>query len=373
MKVIMKVIIVTGCAGDTGSYLCDLLLKDKNNFIIGVDNFFRGNMYNMSKYINNRRFMFLNGDIQNFYTSSSGFLNLVFFKKNSSYKNKAQVYGIHFSSSGLLRSENCEEIHIKGCIVNTVYNLAAVVPTKYFYESPDLTYKVNCQAAIALFDYCRFLGIKNFLNASSSEIYGHNALNANEFSDQHYDSPESSVRWSYAHGKILTEYYMNKFSDVVKVVHLRYANCAGSHDIDTNHVLPYFIDKLMKGQSVRMNKKPDEFTRSYLAMEDAAEATIACMEKGISGHAYNIGTNEEISVQDLFIKCCNALKIDPSTVKVSKTIDRPGDPRRRVLDISRVSSEVGWEPRFDLDYIIKSIIKEKKKIDKSKKEIGDKL
>lgn len=345
----MNKILVTGCAGNTGSYLCELLLKDRNNLVIGIDNFFRGNEENLSTFINDENFLFIKGDIRDF------------------------CMGPHCGSFSMMKESGCDLINIPSKFeidqiykttgleivfydIDEIYNLAAVVPTKYFYERPDLTYKVNCEAAINLFDLAVESGVKKFLNASSSEIYGHNSVNANEETKSLYDSPEDSVRWSYAHGKILTEYYMNFYKDQIKVVHLRYANCAGRRDLDNNHVLPYIINSLIFGTELVLNKRPDDFSRSYLSMEDAATATLECMEKGITGHAYNIGTQELLTIRQLFEKCCSHLKINPKVVNVKWELDRPGDPVSRILDISRVTKEVGWTPKDNIDQIIDSVI-----------------
>ena len=356
-----KVILVTGCAGNTGRYLCELLLKDENNIVIGIDNLFRGTINNMKNFIDHERFQFIKGDISTAKKYSYRGKEFLAFSMDRNpdkellfHKLKPRVEEVTWQIASPGEKQLTLAIHN----LEEIYNLAAIVPTKYFYERPDLTYKINCEAAIKLFDIAREVGVKRFLNASSSEIYGHNAVNAKETNSQLYDSVDDSTRWSYAHGKILTEYYMNHFKNEIFVVHLRYANCAGRGDLDANHVLPYMIDSIRNNKKLILNSKPDEFKRSYLSMEDAATATYACMYKGISGTAYNVGTREELTISELLDKVCVHLGVDKSNLDIEYSLERPGDPKRRVLNIERIKKDTGWEPEYDTDYIISSILKE---------------
>lgn len=338
----MKLILVTGCAGNTGSYVCELLLKNKDNLVVGIDNFFRGIRANLNNFINNDRFMFLESDIQRITANKFGF---VFEVPMSAYIIKPNFRELTYVTS--VPAKDVSVVTIKS--IEEVYNLAAVVPTKYFYERPDLTYKVNCESAIRLFDNSMKLKVKKFLNASSSEIYGHNAEDAKETNQQVYDSVDTSTRWSYAHGKILTEYYMNYFKEKIYVVHLRYANCYGERDLDENHVLPYILNKFVKGEVAHLNEKPDDYYRSYLYMTDAAEATVACMNNGKSGTAYNVGTRQMISVRELAELCKGVAEGKGYTPQIKYDMpERPGDPHKRVLDITRITEDTGWTPKVNL-------------------------
>ena len=65
----MKNILVTGSAGFIASHLIEELLKDENNSIIGIDNFYSGTKENLEfiKSIDKEnRFQFIEVDIRNF-------------------------------------------------------------------------------------------------------------------------------------------------------------------------------------------------------------------------------------------------------------------------------------------------------------------
>lgn len=317
----MKVTLITGVAGTTGSQILDYLSKSKEvvngeRKIVGIDNFFRGTKENIEKHLNKEYFDFYDSDFRP--------IERIFYK-----------YGGVFD-------------------IDEVYHMAAIVPTKYFYENPDLTYEVNCQGTIDLFNWCKVHGVKRFIVGSSSEIYGHikdEDLPAKEDTMSHYDAEEVSTRWSYAEGKILTEHYLNHFKDKFeRVCHLRFANTYGPRDLDNNHVLPYFVNCVVNNEDIHVNKDYENFYRTFLHNEDSARACVELMKKGRNGVAYNVGSSQEVNISgllELIIEIGKEYGINYSG-NIIKDIDRPGDPRRRVLCTDRLYEDTGFRPEVSL-------------------------
>jgi len=336
-----KVVLITGVCGETGSYTAEECLRH-NEIVIGIDNLFKGTIDNVKTCLDNPNFTLIVGDLRNI-------------------NNERYLFERIYGNVDLVTSK--DGLYIP--YVDEVYNLGAIVETRYFYERPDLTYKVNCQGAIDMFDWAIKHNVKKFVNASSSEIYGHggyiegNNINWDEHTKSEYDSVEDSTRWSYAHGKILTEYYMNHFKNKIDVCHLRYANCYGDRDLNPEHIIPAIINALLTGTTVNINKDYNNFYRSYLYMSDAGRATYMAMKNMKTGTAYNIGTNDLISVGDLIVLIIDKFKLLGYTgeFKYNPVIDRPGDPKYRCLDCTRAFNELGWKPEVSLgNGIISTII-----------------
>jgi nucleoside-diphosphate-sugar epimerase len=306
-------VLITGVAGTTGSHLVRECL-DRGDEVVGIDNFFRGKKENISDILNNNHFTFYECDFRDYI------------------------------------------INEKNSVFDGVYHLAAIVPTRYFYEEPCLTYEVNCQGTYDIFKWTLESGIPRFVNASSSEIYGH----ASEFPTKEttvslYDSVETTTRWSYAHGKIMTEYLLNHHSDKINVCHLRYANVYGPYDVDDHHVLPYILNRIINGEPCHMNSRSNKIKRSFLYMSDCAEATRLAMLNMKSGTSYNIGSPEEVSMTSLFNKAKEIMEELGILYKEEPIFDieRVGDPERRVLDISKAKEQLGYMPKVSLDEGIK--------------------
>lgn len=332
----LKATLITGVAGTTGSQILDYLLdeseeiKSGKRIVVGVDNFFRGCIENISHHVSSPSFEFTMSDFR-------GLIGRIPFVET---KNGSPAR------------------------IDEVYHMAAVVPTHYFYDSPDLTYAINCKGTIDLFNWCREVGIKRFIVGSSSEIYGHicsEDLPAKETTMSHFDSEEDSTRWSYAEGKLLTEHYLNHFkNDMERVCHLRFANTYGVRDMDDNHIVPYLINSVVQGKDIHINKDCMVYKRTFLNNKDSARACVELMSKGKNGVAYNVGSQEEISIYDLFRVIEDLYKeLTGKTYsgQVFKDIHRPGDPLRRVLSTQRLKEDTGFSPVVKLEEGLTEMLK----------------
>lgn len=318
-------IIITGAFGTTGTALVQYLMNNTTDTLCCYDNLYKDgskdNMkYLMSQYENSDRFRPGVLDI----TDPEFYSELQFVSKIG--------------------------------VIDGIYNLAAIVETPRFYDSPYMTYRVNCQGAIDLFKWACDHKVDKFVNCSSSEIYGHpQEIPISETTPSYYDSVDTSTRWSYAHGKILTEYVMNQLaesSNNTKVCHLRYANVYGEHDLSPVHVIPYFLNSMINNaSSIHVNQDYKNIRRTFLHNDDSTYGTYLAMKNMVSTHSYNIGSAEEITIHDLLMKC---LQISSEygfnwNGNIVNDIYREGDPKRRVLNTTRASLELGFHCSVSLE------------------------
>lgn len=328
-----KITLITGVAGTTGSAILDYLSKNDpdvvsgRRLIVGYDNFFRGNINNIKSHLAESYFIFRQQRFQEI---------------------------LEQSGSSILNGEGQ---------IDEIYHMAAVVPTKYFYESPEMTFEENCKGTIDLFNWALRYGVERFIVGSTSEVYGHinpEHLPVKENEMSHFDSVESSTRWSYAEGKLLTEHVLNKSKDKIKVCHLRFANTYGVRDFDENHIIPYLIRRIVDNQDLVVNKYPREFYRTFLNNKDSARACVELTRKGVSGVAYNVGSQEEVSIYELITlvkRLVEEITGNVYTGEIKYEIDRPGDPHRRVLSTQRLFDVTGFVPQVKLSDGVKEMIK----------------
>ena len=321
-------ILITGVCGTTGTSLSKYLLKNSDDTIVGVDNFYKpGSKLNLIEIMDTaaelgaERFSFNCLDI---------------------------TEPTFFSFLDSIRP------------IDQVYNLAAIVETPRFYDSPYETYSVNCRGAIDLFNWAVENNVDRFVNASSSEIYGHPAeFPIKETTVSTYDSVDVSTRWSYAHGKILTEYVLNQLADkgTTKVCHLRYANVYGENDINPVHVIPYLITCIFNNKDIVVSENYKIIRRSFLHNEDSTLGTVFAMKNMINKHSYNIGSDREVTIEQLIGLCeqaCFELSKKKWSGKILNTLHRPGDPVRRILDTTRAKAELGFSTQITLEQGIKN-------------------
>jgi dTDP-glucose 4,6-dehydratase len=99
-----------------------------------------------------------------------------------------------------------------------------------------------------------------------------------------------------------------------------------------------------------------ENIRDWLHVEDHAEALMQVAQRGVQGHSYNIGGNNEysnITVVRLICKLIDELApstaIGPRERLITFVKDRPGHDARYAIDAAKIASELGWKPRYSFE------------------------
>ena len=164
-------------------------------------------------------------------------------------------------------------------------------------------------------------------------------------------------RYSYGGGKILCELmtvnYGKKYFK--KSVIFRPHNVYGPN-MGWEHVIPNFITKIneniKKVKSEHINLKIQgngTETRAFIYIDDFIEGLIKVFKKGKNLEIYNIGTEEEISIEELSTKI--GLYFNKNVKIITGDIQK-GSTKRRCPDISKLKS-LGFSPNFTLDDGIK--------------------
>ena len=89
-----------------------------------------------------------------------------------------------------------------------------------------------------------------------------------------------------------------------------------------------------------------EQSREFTYVQDVVAATLAAMDRGRPGRAYNVGGGGEISVIEAIRVCESVLG---RRLELSYASEAPGDPRRTSADVSRARDELGWTPKTSLE------------------------
>lgn len=360
----MKVTLITGVAGRIGSYILDYLskteeVKSGNRIILGIDNYFKGTKDNIKDHLYSEYFYLLEMDFRDFIKMTDDEAN-------------DEAIG-NFNNKNLIYYNYIEDINkVYGSIVgpnfisiDEIYHMAAVVPTKYAYERPDLTYEVNCQGTIDLFNWARRHNVKRFVEGSSSEIYGHldhlgNFGPNTETTPSHFDSVDSTARWSSAEGKLLVEQYLNHFADEMDLVaHLRFSDTYGLRAKKDDNILNYLVYSVLQNEDIEIFRDSWDYRRTFLDDKEAARACIMVMDKGISG-AYNVGSFEEISIESLLILVEQSVADTLGTRyrgNIIRSISLENDSLRKLIDCSKIKELVGFSPNGTLREGILDLIK----------------
>jgi UDP-glucose 4-epimerase len=202
---------------------------------------------------------------------------------------------------------------------------------------------------------------KEVLIASSSEIYGKNSAGPlNEESDRIVGSPLKS-RWSYSEAKAIDEsmafFYYQERKLAVRIV--RFFNTVGPRQVGHyGMVVPRFVAAALNNDPLTVYGTGSQ-SRCFCHVYDAVAGLLAVIDSNATlGEVFNIGNDEEITIQDL---ATEVIELTNSKSTIEKVLYEkayaPGfeDMQRRVPDISKIKRAVGWSPKLSLESIITDI------------------
>jgi len=241
-----------------------------------------------------------------------------------------------------------------------VVHLAAALGVFNIVNKPLESLKTNLQGSEIVLEACDKYR-KPVLIASTSEIYGKNEkVPLNEEDDRIVGHPLKS-RWSYSEAKAVDEslayfYYLeNKLP--VRIV--RFFNTVGPRQVGHyGMVVPRFVSAALKNEPLSVYGSGDQI-RCFCHVADAVKALLLVMDSDQAiGQVFNIGNNSQISIMEFAKKVIEITGSKSSIEMIAYEKAYPEgfeDMQRRVPDISKIKQVLGWEPKINLDQIIKDI------------------
>jgi CDP-glucose 4,6-dehydratase len=245
----------------------------------------------------------------------------------------------------LMRALNEHDIH-------AVFHLAAQTIVGTANRSPLSTFETNIRGTYTLLEACRGIGvvgnpIERIVVASSDKAYGrHEQLPYKE------DFPLQAL-YPYDVSKAATDMLARSYAATygMPVAVTRLANVYGGGDPNPSRIVPDTIAALRDGKQpvIRSDGSPE---RDYLYVDDAVDAYLAIAEslddQANWGRAWNAGTGTPVSVRELVDRL-----IAVSGVDTQPDVQGEGTPHgeidRQFLDSGAIQSDLGWEPRWDLE------------------------
>lgn len=248
-----------------------------------------------------------------------------------------------------------------GEIFDEIYHLAAAVGVQLILAEPIRAIETNVGESSAVLRFAHEHGNIPVLIASSSEVYGKSTRVPFREDDDVAYGPTTASRWSYACSKAIDEYLAlaHHAQHKLPCVIARFFNTVGPRQVgDYGMVLPRFVKSALAGEALSVFGDGTQ-SRCFCDARDVASvlprllASTAC-----HGRVFNVGSEQALTIADLARRVISVLG---STSKIVMTpYDRayaPGfeDLLKRVPDVSRLRSAVGFEPRIPLDQTIRDL------------------
>ncbi len=298
--------LVTGGAGFIGSNIVEYLVHHGAGKIRILDNLSEGKIENIEPFLNLSQVEFVEGDISD--------------------------------------ENTCREV-CKG--IDYISHQAALGSVPRSIATPLITNNANVTGFLNMLTAAKDEGIKRFVYASSSSVFGdHPTL-------PKVESEIGSPLSPYAVSKYVNELYAQVFAVNYgfETIGFRYFNVFGPRqkpDGPYAAVIPLFMDAILKGESPKINGDGEQ-SRDFTFVVNAVEANIRGLFSqidGATGKVYNIAFGQRRTVNQLF----QVLKdLSGSDIEAIFREPRPGDVRHSLADISQASEFLGYKPLYDID------------------------
>lgn len=303
--------LVTGSAGFIGSNLVEAILK-LGYKVRGLDNFSTGKKENVEEFLDNSNYEFIEGDIRDLDTCMKA----------------------------------CEGI-------DYVLNQAAWGSVPRSIEMPLFYEEVNIKGTLNMMEAARQTGVKKFVYASSSSVYG------GEPNLPKIEGREGNVLSPYALTKKVDEEYGKLYTKLygLDTYGMRYFNVFGRRQ-DPNGayaaVIPKFIKQLLKDESPTINGDGKQ-SRDFTYIENVIEANLkACnAPHEAAGQAYNIAYGGREYLIDIYTHLLKALGKDIQPIYGP---DRKGDIKHSNADISKAREQLDYDPGWSFEQGIDAAI-----------------
>ena len=224
--------------------------------------------------------------------------------------------------------------------IDHVLHLAAEISVVKSLEEPEFVNEVNVGGTLNVLVAARERGVKRVVMSSSCAIYGDCGKLAQ--SEDLIPMPLSP----YGASKIAGEYYMSVFHTVygLETVRLRYFNVFGPRQSPSSQyaaVIPKFMDRLLKGQELRIYGDGEQ-TRDFVYVENVARANyLACIAPDAPGGVFNIASEESVSVNELARRL---IALSGREVQIVHDPPIVGEIKYSASDITQARRVLGYKP-----------------------------
>ena len=219
--------------------------------------------------------------------------------------------------------------------VDGVFHLAGQPGVLSFGGVFPIYVRQNVLASERLFAAAASAGSRTVL-ASSSSIYG---------DAESYPTHEDAVPQPlspYGITKLACEHLAYAYAREFELQHVvvRYFTIFGPRQ-RPDMALTRMTRCLVDGRAFELYGDGTQ-SRSFTYVDDAVEATILAMERGLAGQVYNVGGGEEVSMRQAIE---TLEQVSGRQLELIEAGWREGDARRTAADTSRIRADTGWEPR----------------------------
>jgi UDP-glucose 4-epimerase len=259
--------------------------------------------------------------------------------------------------------ENESTVNIAVAQCDAVFHLAAAVGVQLVLDEPVRTIRTTIHGTEVVLEGANRFN-KPVLITSSSEVYGKGARVPFAEEDDVVMGATLTARYCYAYSKGIDEFlglgYHRQFGLPVTIVRL--FNTVGPRQVGRyGMVLPRFVSAALAGEPLLVHGDGKQ-TRCFCHVSDVVDALVRLMNTpAAAGQVYNLGGQEEISINDLaklVIRQATS-KSDIRHISYEQAYGQQfEDMPRRVPKLDKIRSVIDFNPGYNLEQIVQSVMEQ---------------
>lgn len=297
----MAVFLVTGGAGFIGSHIATALVE-RGEEVRVLDNFSTG------------------------------------FRRNLDHlRDRVEIIEADITDAKMVRSA-CEGVDV-------IFHQAALASVPRSVAAPLESHAACVTGTVTVLDAARQAGVRRVVYAASSSAYGDQPFASKRETD--LPAPLSP----YAAAKLAGEYYCQAFHATfgLETVAIRYFNVFGPRQdpkSEYSAVIPIFVTKMLAGQRPVIYGDGHQ-SRDFTYIDNVVAGNLAAAESEVAvGHTINVACGRQFTLLDLVSSINRVLgtKLEPLF-----EMERPGDVRESLADITLARTVLDYEPVVDFD------------------------
>ena len=243
----------------------------------------------------------------------------------------------------------CREI-TKG--VDLIYHLAALIGIPYSYQAPESYVDTNIKGTVNICQAANDNKISRIIHTSTSEVYG--TAQYVPIDEKHPLQAQSPYSASKIAADAMVMSYFNAFGLPVTIA--RPFNTYGPRQ-SARAIIPTIISQLSSGnEKVQLGDLTP--TRDFTYVEDTCRGFLALSDSDETvGETINIGSNSEISIEELFILIKKLMGKDAEVLSDKKRIrPKKSEVFRLLCDNKKILSLADFSPKISLEEGLKRTI-----------------
>lgn len=294
----MSKIVVTGCAGFIGSHLVEKLLLQGRE-VIGIDNF------------------------HPYYQPSIKQNNIELALQSSKFE---------FHELSILDKDRLVEV-FDGAAIEQVVHLAALAGVRNSFDFPEEYFQINTIGTKNVFEAAISCGVKHFIFASSSSVYGE-MQGEKAVEDSTPLNPISPYAQSKVEAEKLIETLQNQYHFDVNI--LRFFTVYGARQ-RPDMAFQKFKKKILSGETVELYG--ENMSRDFTPIEKIIEGIIAAIDYKNGLEVFNLGSGKKVLVKSMILKIGKELGVEP---KIKVVEQQKGDPSFTLASIKKAKKLLNY-------------------------------